>query len=61
MLLDLRLSDVEFVFKTESKSIESQTLFNDIKNCKSIIALSRLVQKNLNIFEIAHFGNYIMN
>ena len=59
---DLRLSDVEFVFKTESKSIESQTLFNDIKkSCKSIIALSRLVQKNLNIFEIAHFGNYIMN
>ena len=28
---DLKLSDVEFVFKTESKSIESQNLFNDIK------------------------------
>lgn len=28
---DLKLSDVEFVFKTESKSVESQNLFNDIK------------------------------
>lgn len=28
---DLKLSDVEFVFKTESKSTETQTLFTDIK------------------------------
>ena len=28
---DLKISDVEFVFKTESKSSESQNLFNDIK------------------------------
>lgn len=31
---DLKASDVEFVFKTESKSIESQTLYNDIKGLK---------------------------
>lgn len=28
---DLKISDVEFVFKTEAKSSESQNLFNDIK------------------------------
>ena len=28
---DLKLSDVEFVFKTEAKSLETQKLFNDIK------------------------------
>ena len=28
---DLKISDVEFVFKTESKSSETQNLFNDIK------------------------------
>ena len=28
---DLKTSDVEFVFKTESKSAETQMLFNDIK------------------------------
>ena len=28
---DLKTSDVEFVFKTESKSSETQNLFNDIK------------------------------
>ena len=31
---DLKASDVEFVFKTESKSAESQTLYNDIKSLK---------------------------
>ena len=31
---DLKLSDVEFVFKVESKSQESQILFNDIKSLK---------------------------
>ena len=31
---DLKPSDVEFVFKVESKSQESQTLFNDIKSLK---------------------------
>ena len=28
---DLKTSDVEFVFKTESKGVETQNLFNDIK------------------------------
>lgn len=28
---DLKISDVEFVFKTEAKSAETETLFNDIK------------------------------
>ena len=28
---DLKISDVEFVFKTEAKSLESQRMFNDIK------------------------------
>ncbi len=31
---DLKSADVEFVFKTESKSAESQTLYNDIKALK---------------------------
>jgi len=31
---DLKPADVEFVFKTESKSVESQNLFNDIKALK---------------------------
>jgi len=31
---DLKVSDVEFVFKVESKSLESQTLYNDIKSLK---------------------------
>lgn len=31
---DLKASDVEFVFKTEPKSTESQTLYNDIKGLK---------------------------
>ena len=31
---DLKVSDVEFVFKTEPKSTESQTLYNDIKGLK---------------------------
>ena len=31
---DLKNSDVDFVFKTESKSQEAQALFNDIKGLK---------------------------
>lgn len=40
---DLKAADVEFVFKTESKSTESQTLYNDIKALKkhhSIVKIS---------------------
>lgn len=40
---DLKTSDVDFVFKTESKSIESQRLFNDIKQLEkhhSIVKIS---------------------
>ena len=40
---DLKSADVEFVFKTESKSSESQTLYNDIKALKkhhSIVKIS---------------------
>lgn len=39
---DLRLSDVEFVFKTESKSIESQTLFNDIKKLQKHYSIVKI-------------------
>lgn len=45
---DLKSSDVEFVFKVESKSTESQTLFNDIKSLKkhhSIIKISNFQPK----------------
>lgn len=40
---DLKAADVEFVFKTESKSTESQTLYSDIKALKkhhSIVKIS---------------------
>lgn len=40
---DLKTSDVDFVFKTESKSIESQRLFSDIKQLEkhhSIVKIS---------------------
>lgn len=40
---DLKSSDVDFVFKTESKSQESQMLYNDIKKLQkhnSIIKIS---------------------
>lgn len=40
---DLKLSDVDFVFKTENKSVESQMLFNDIKKLQkhySIVKIS---------------------
>lgn len=40
---DLKAADVDFVFKTESKSTESQTLYNDIKALKkhhSIVKIS---------------------
>lgn len=40
---DLKISDVDFVFKTESKSNESQRLFNDIKQLEkhySIVKIS---------------------
>ena len=45
---DLKSSDVEFVFKVEPKSTESQTLFNDIKSLKkhhSIIKISNFQPK----------------
>lgn len=45
---DLKPSDVEFVFKVEPKSIDSQTLFNDIKSLKkhhSIIKISNFQPK----------------
>lgn len=40
---DLKTSDVDFVFKSESKSLESQRIFNDIKQLKkhySIVKIS---------------------
>lgn len=45
---DLKSSDVEFVFKVEPKSTDSQTLFNDIKSLKkhhSIIKISNFKPK----------------
>ena len=40
---DLKTSDVDFVFKTDSKSVESQRLFSDIKQLEkhhSIVKIS---------------------
>lgn len=39
---DLKLNDVEFVFKTESKSMESQRLFNDIKKLQKHYSIVKI-------------------
>ena len=39
---DLRTSDVDFVFKTESKSAESQMLFNDIKKLQKHYSIAKI-------------------
>lgn len=47
---DLKLSDVEFVFKTESKSEQSQRLFNEIKQLQkhhSVIKIGNSAPKHI--------------
>lgn len=39
---DLKSSDVDFVFKTESKSAESQQLFNDIKKLQKHYSIAKI-------------------
>lgn len=39
---DLKSSDVEFVFKTDSKSMETQTLYNDIKALKKHYSIVKI-------------------
>lgn len=39
---DLKSSDVEFVFKTEAKSTESQVLYNDIKSLKKHYSIVKI-------------------
>lgn len=39
---DLKPSDVDFVFKTENKSVESQNLFNDIKKLQKHYSIVKI-------------------
>lgn len=58
-MADLKNSDVDFVFKTESKSQEAQALFNDVKGLKKHHSIVRLVMQGQSIFRTKRFGNYI--
>ena len=56
---DLKNSDVDFVFKTESKSQEAQALFNDIKGLKKHHSIVKIGIEGQSIFRTKRFGNYI--
>ena len=59
---DLKSSDVEFVFKTEAKSTESQTLYNDIKALQKYHSVVKIGnEKPVYIKDKAFWELYMMN